>query len=101
MDNLRWASFKNNFLSDISKLANYEFLEELCLSGNEISRIEKLTELSYLTKLDVSGNRISTVANAEFKSLMYLCLEKNGLRTLRPFAKITTLLELCKCKIVT
>ncbi|KAI8896203.1 hypothetical protein BC833DRAFT_598395 [Globomyces pollinis-pini] len=94
MVKLRWASFRNNFIEDISKLANYLSLEELSLENNQISFIDCLSSLNQLAKLDVSNNIISTVENVPFKALMFLCLEKNQMKSLRAFSKIPTLLEL-------
>jgi Leucine-rich repeat (LRR) protein len=95
MINLKCASFRNNFISNVEKLTKYQNLEELSLESNEIERIDCLAELNQLTKLDVSQNKISSVGNADFKALMFLCIERNQLRSLRQFSKITTLLELC------
>ncbi|KAJ3322494.1 hypothetical protein HDV06_003038 [Boothiomyces sp. JEL0866] len=94
MDRLKWASFRNNFLRDITKLSRYSNLEELSVEKNEITSIDCLASLHNLTKLDASSNKISQVENASFKALMFLCLEKNSIKSLRPFAKISTLLEL-------
>ncbi|KAJ3312492.1 hypothetical protein HDV04_003092 [Boothiomyces sp. JEL0838] len=100
MEKLKWASFRNNFLRDITKLSKYRNLEELSVEKNEITNIDCLANLHSLTKLDASANRISQVENGSFKSLMFLCLEKNLIKSLRPFAKISSLLELCKLKIL-
>ncbi|KAJ3285947.1 Leucine-rich repeat-containing protein 9 [Borealophlyctis nickersoniae] len=92
--NLRWASFRNNHLTDISKLALYPHLEELSLENNEIETIDPLTSLTSLTKLDASNNRIEAVESASnFKSLMLLSLENNFLTNLKPFARMATLME--------
>ena len=95
--NLKWASFRNNSLQDISKLAKYETLEELSLENNEIESLNPLISLKKLSKLDASNNLISTIDAAEdFSSLMLLSLENNLIRNLKPFSKISTLLEFCK-----
>jgi Leucine-rich repeat (LRR) protein len=50
--------------------------------------------------LDASNNLISTIGNAEdFGSLMLLSLENNLLRSLKPFSKISSLMEFCKINI--
>lgn len=94
MANLRWASFRNNYISDVSKLSNYLSLEELSLERNQIENIDSLSQLSLLKKLDVSRNLISSVDNCEFQSIMFLALEKNKIKSLRSFSKMTTLFEL-------
>ncbi|TPX66556.1 hypothetical protein SpCBS45565_g04405 [Spizellomyces sp. 'palustris'] len=92
--NLRWASFRNNNLRDISKLAQYTHLEELVLENNEIESMDALTALKNLIKLDVSINRISSVECArDFASLMCLSLENNCVGCLRPLAELPTLME--------
>lgn len=60
----------------------------------KLKKIKPLTALQNLQKLDVSHNKISIIENANFQSLMFLCLENNEIKSLRPFAKISTLLEL-------
>jgi Leucine-rich repeat (LRR) protein len=94
MESLKWASFRNNYIQNITKLANYTSLEELSLEGNLIARLEPLTVLPNLNKLDLANNKICTIENANFKSLMCLNLESNEIKSLRPLAKTTTLLEL-------
>ncbi|KAI9104748.1 hypothetical protein DFS34DRAFT_575701 [Phlyctochytrium arcticum] len=92
--NLRWASFRNNSIRDVSKLAQYPLLEELSLENNEIESIDPLTALTGLIKLDVSINRISSIDCArEFQSLMLLSLENNSIRSLRPLTELPTLME--------
>ncbi|KAI9356534.1 hypothetical protein DFJ73DRAFT_623012 [Zopfochytrium polystomum] len=91
---LRWASFRNNNLRDVSRLALFPRLEELSLENNEIESIDGLAPLQALTKLDASNNRIATVDAAKnFKSLMLLSLENNRVKHLKPFAKMATLME--------
>ncbi|KAI8805973.1 hypothetical protein BJ742DRAFT_901172 [Cladochytrium replicatum] len=93
--NLKWASFRNNNLRDVSHLANFPKLEELTLEHNEIESIDCLTALHNLSKLDVSNNVIEGVPTAaSFKSLMHLSLENNSVQSLRPFSKLITLMEL-------
>jgi Leucine-rich repeat (LRR) protein len=94
MESLKWASFRNNYIQNITKLANYTNLEELSLEGNLIGRLEPLTSLPNLTKLDLANNRICTIENANFRNLMCLNLESNEIKSIRPLAKTTTLLEL-------
>ncbi|KAJ3337839.1 hypothetical protein HDU91_001371, partial [Kappamyces sp. JEL0680] len=94
LPNLKWASFRNNFLDDISKLANYTNLEELSVEKNDIASIDCLAALPVLSKLDASSNRIVNIENASFKSLTFLSLEKNQFKSLRPFSKISSLFEL-------
>ncbi|KAJ3014017.1 Leucine-rich repeat-containing protein 9 [Thoreauomyces humboldtii] len=95
MPNLRWASFRNNSLRDVTALAAYPRLEELALENNEIESVEPLTNLKGLTKLDVSLNRISSVECARgFQSLMLLSMENNLVDTLKPLAELPTLMEL-------
>ncbi|KAI8921751.1 hypothetical protein BC831DRAFT_475811 [Entophlyctis helioformis] len=94
MPSLRWASFRNNNLQDVSKLASYHRLEELSLENNEITSIDVLARLELLTKLDVSNNKISSVDSAaNFRSLMLFSLENNLIKSMRPFAKMSTLME--------
>ncbi|KAJ3035656.1 Leucine-rich repeat-containing protein 9 [Rhizophlyctis rosea] len=98
--NLRWASFRNNYLRDVSKLASYTKLEELSLENNEIESIDSLSSLPNLTKLDASNNRIGSVESAvvanatPFRSLMLLSLENNFLRSVKCFVKLGSLMEL-------
>ncbi|KAI8910691.1 hypothetical protein DFJ77DRAFT_470723 [Powellomyces hirtus] len=95
MVNLRWASFRNNSIRDISPLAQFGRLEELALENNEIESIEPLTALKSLAKLDVSLNRIRNIDCARgFQSLMLLSMENNCVDTLKPLAELPTLMEL-------
>ncbi|KAJ3333338.1 Leucine-rich repeat-containing protein 9 [Blyttiomyces sp. JEL0837] len=94
LTHLRWASFRNNNLRDVSKLTAYTRLEELSLENNEIETIDALASLASLTKLDASNNRITTVDTAgNFRSLMLLSLENNSIKNLKPFSKMSTLME--------
>ncbi|KAJ3265551.1 Leucine-rich repeat-containing protein 9 [Chytriomyces hyalinus] len=91
---LRWASFRNNNIRDVSNLMACPRLEELSLEDNDIESIDPLTSLLGLTKLDVSKNRISAVeCAANFTSLMLFSLENNLIRSLKPFAKMSSLME--------
>ncbi|KAJ3163656.1 Leucine-rich repeat-containing protein 9 [Geranomyces michiganensis] len=95
MVNLRWASFRNNSIRDVSPLAQFGRLEELALENNEIETIEPLTALKSLAKLDVSLNRIASIDCARgFQSLMLLSMENNSVATLKPLAELPTLMEL-------
>lgn len=94
MANLRWASFRNNYISDISKLLNYQNLEELALENNEIESIDSLSKLPLLRKLDVSSNEITSMDNVDLPAIMFLSLEKNKIKSLRSFSKMTSLFEL-------
>ncbi|KAI9334738.1 hypothetical protein BDR26DRAFT_866682 [Obelidium mucronatum] len=91
---LRWASFRNNNIRDVSKLSLCPRLEEISLEDNEIETIDSLTSLAGLTKLDVSKNRITQVdCAANFTSLMLLSLENNLIKSIKPFAKMPSLME--------
>ncbi|KAJ3065950.1 Leucine-rich repeat-containing protein 9 [Podochytrium sp. JEL0797] len=91
---LRWASFRNNNIRDVSKLSLCPRLEELSLEDNEIESIDSLTSLVGLTKLDVSKNRITVVESAaKFTNLMLLSLENNLIASIKPFAKMSSLME--------
>ncbi|KAH6567544.1 hypothetical protein BASA62_006015 [Batrachochytrium salamandrivorans] len=95
MVSLRWASFRNNNLQDISRLENYHFLEELSLEKNDIQSIDALGKLEFMTKLNASNNRISLIdCNEGFKSVRLLSLESNLIKSLQPFSKMTSLMEL-------
>ncbi|KAJ3168498.1 Leucine-rich repeat-containing protein 9 [Geranomyces variabilis] len=95
MVNLRWASFRNNSIRDVSPLAQFSRLEELALENNEIETIEPLTALKSLAKLDVSLNRITSIDCARgFQSLMLFSMENNNVDTLKPLAELPTLMEL-------
>ncbi|KAI8827030.1 uncharacterized protein EV422DRAFT_491205 [Fimicolochytrium jonesii] len=95
MVNLRWASFRNNSIRDVTKLAAFTRLEELTLENNELQTIEPLVALKALTKLDVSLNRIATIECAGgFQALMLLSIENNSITNLRPLADLPTLMEL-------
>lgn len=97
LTNLRWASFRNNSLRNVDRLAQYARLEELSLENNEIEHIDALTALKSLTKLDVSINRISSLDCAqEFHALTLLSVENNRITTLRPLTELPTLMEFCK-----
>ncbi|KAI8846431.1 hypothetical protein BC829DRAFT_398533 [Chytridium lagenaria] len=92
--NLRWASFRNNNLRDLSRLVLFQRLEELSLENNDIEHIDPLTSLGTLTKLDVSNNRITSIeAAGMFQNLMLLSLENNLVKNLKPLAKLSTLME--------
>ncbi|KAJ3126543.1 Leucine-rich repeat-containing protein 9 [Nowakowskiella sp. JEL0407] len=94
MVNLRWASFRNNNLRDITALTKFTKIEELSLENNEIEHIECLAHLPFLAKLDVSNNCISNLKlTHNFRSLMHLSLENNLVKSLRPFSKIASLME--------
>ena len=98
---LKWASLRNNNLTDISKLSQYSSLEEHCLENNEIESLDSLSSLRSLVKLDASNNLVATIEHAsEFKSLTLLSLENNRISNLKPFAEIETLLEFCKCQLL-
>ena len=94
LPSLRWASFRNNYLQNVSKLAQYSRLEELSIENNDIQSIDDLYKLESLTKLDASNNRLISVDTAgQFKSLMLFSLENNFIKSLRPFVKMNTLME--------
>ncbi|RKO93872.1 hypothetical protein BDK51DRAFT_18137 [Blyttiomyces helicus] len=93
--NLRWASFRNNNLRDITRLASCPRLEELSLENNEIESIDPLSSLTALSKLDASNNSIASIeSTSSFRNLMLLSLENNCIKTLKPLAKLTSLMEL-------
>ncbi|KAJ3196285.1 Leucine-rich repeat-containing protein 9 [Irineochytrium annulatum] len=95
MIHLRWASFRNNNLRDLSRLSLFPRLEELSLENNEIEHIDPLVSLLSLTKLDVSNNRVATMEiTGNFRSLMLLSLENNLIKCLKAVSKMPTLMEL-------
>ncbi|OAJ40643.1 hypothetical protein BDEG_24350 [Batrachochytrium dendrobatidis JEL423] len=94
MPSLRWASFRNNNLKDVSKLSKYRRLEDISLENNEIHSVDALSKLEYLTKFDASNNLIASVNTAaNFKSLMLFSLENNRVKSLKPFSKMVSLME--------
>jgi Leucine-rich repeat (LRR) protein len=94
LDSLRWASFRNNYIQDVTKLGNYLKLEELSLEKNTITELEPLTKLPMLTKLDVSHNKLSSFENIMFKNLLFLNLEDNQIKSIKTLSKSISLLEL-------
>ncbi|KAI8913666.1 hypothetical protein EDD86DRAFT_201175, partial [Gorgonomyces haynaldii] len=95
MPNLKWASFRDNYLVDIKRVVHYKNLQELNLEKNNIVHAECLTQLEHLAKLNLSNNQIEKLEwSPSFKSLMLLSIERNRIKSLRPISRIATLMEL-------
>ena len=93
--NLKWASFRNNYLKDISRLAALTSLEELSLENNLIDNVDRLGDLPNLSKLDVTSNRITSI-NGEFETLTLLAIGMNHITSLKTLSTLRSLMELCK-----
>ncbi|KAJ3090596.1 hypothetical protein HK102_003261, partial [Quaeritorhiza haematococci] len=110
MVNLRWASFRDNQIRNVARLAHFTKLEELSLEGNCIQSVDALGVLPLLARLDASNNQIASInvtisagaTNAvvgqhqqAFRSLCVLGLERNCVRSLKGFARMGSLMEFC------
>ncbi len=75
----------------------FKNLEEICVEGNEIDQVEQLCNLPLLSRLDANDNLIAGIHSAsEFKSLLFLSLDRNRIKSLKSFSTCKTLMELCK-----
>jgi len=97
LENLKWASFKNN---DITKIEGLEFcpnLIELLLSGNCISKLEGLNHLKQLEYLDLSNNNIASldgIAFDQLHELKYLAVDNNHIMSLHGLQNAPSLVEI-------
>ena len=97
LENLKFASFRDNDITKIEGLDSCVNLEELCLDNNCISKIEGLSKLVKLKRLSLSNNvitQVDTLSTYALTSLYYLSVESNRINSLLPFHKNTTLMEL-------
>ncbi|XP_053561219.1 leucine-rich repeat-containing protein 9 [Bombina bombina] len=97
LENLRWASFSNNFLTKVEGLEHCIRLEELCLDGNCITELKGFTQLVNLTRLSLNCNQLTNLDREFFKSLQHLhffSAEKNNISSLAGFQNAHALVEL-------
>ncbi|KAM4663517.1 LOW QUALITY PROTEIN: leucine-rich repeat-containing protein 9 [Discoglossus pictus] len=97
LENLRWASFSNNYLTKVEGLENCVKLEELCLDGNCLTKLEGISQLVKLRRLSVNNNYLTALDRELIDSLPhlhYLSAEKNNINSLAAFQKAHALIEL-------
>ncbi|XP_072284222.1 leucine-rich repeat-containing protein 9 isoform X2 [Pyxicephalus adspersus] len=98
LENLRWASFSNNYLTKIEGLENCVKLEELCLDGNCITKLEGLSKLVKLRRLSINDNQLASfdkIVMDNLPHLHFLSAENNKINSLAGLQKNHTLIELC------
>jgi Leucine-rich repeat (LRR) protein len=80
---LRVLHLENNFISDITPIKNFSFLEELYLDHNNISSIGDLTGLTNISGINLSFNQVSDMTDLlELSNLEYIILTSNNLTEL-------------------
>ncbi|XP_069063527.1 leucine-rich repeat-containing protein 9 [Pleurodeles waltl] len=97
LENLRWASFSNNFLTKIEGLENCLNLEELALDENCITNLEGLSKLTKLMRLSVNNNQLTGLDRQVIDCLShlhFLSAENNSITSLSGLQKAYTLIEL-------
>ncbi|XP_078516483.1 leucine-rich repeat-containing protein 9 [Lissotriton helveticus] len=97
LENLRWASFRNNFLTKIEGLENCLNLEELALDENCITKLEGLSKLTKLMRLSVNNNQLTGLDRQAIDCLShlhFLSAENNSITSLSGLQKAYTLIEL-------
>ncbi|XP_018417573.1 PREDICTED: leucine-rich repeat-containing protein 9-like [Nanorana parkeri] len=97
LENLRWASFSNNYLTNTEGLENCVKLEELCLDGNNITKLEGLSKLIKLRRLSINDNQLASFAKEVIDNLPhlhYLSAENNSISCLGGLQKAYLLIEL-------
>lgn len=105
--NLRWASFKNNFITKIEGLEKCTKLEELTLENNLIQSLTGLENLENLRKLNLNNNEIIYYDDLHNKydlatknwelnlnRLTYLSISNNLLSSIKFVQKLPSLIEL-------
>ncbi|KAM8921171.1 leucine-rich repeat-containing protein 9 [Pelodytes ibericus] len=97
LENLRWASFSNNYMTKIEGLERCINLEELCLDGNCITKLEGLSKLTKLRQLSINNNRLMCFDKEvidKLSHLHFLSAENNSITSLAGLQKAFALLEL-------
>ncbi|KAG8561130.1 hypothetical protein GDO81_015257 [Engystomops pustulosus] len=97
LENLRWASFSNNYLSRIEGLENCVKIEELCLDGNCITKLEGLSKLVKLRHLSINHNQLTSFDREVIDSLShlhFLSAESNHINSLAGLQRSHSLIEL-------
>ncbi|XP_044128325.1 leucine-rich repeat-containing protein 9 [Bufo gargarizans] len=97
LENLRWASFSNNYLSRIEGLENCVKIEELCLDGNCITKMEGLSKLVKLRHLSMNNNQLTSFDREvidHLSHLHFLSAENNHISSLAGLQKAHSLIEL-------
>ncbi len=94
--NLRWFSFADNQISDLSPLATLTQLETLYGWVNpELKDISPLANLTQLRGLDLGGCQISDIMPlATLGQLRYLNIRSNSIEYITPLKNLTELIEL-------
>ncbi|KAM5129332.1 leucine-rich repeat-containing protein 9 [Mantella aurantiaca] len=97
LENLRWASFSNNYLTKTEGLENCVKLEELCLDGNSITNLEGLSNLIKLRRLSINDNKLASFDKEIIENLShlhFLSAENNSISCLAGLQKAYLLIEL-------
>ncbi|XP_051003310.1 leucine-rich repeat-containing protein 9 [Acomys russatus] len=97
LENLKWASFSNNNLSNMEGLESCVNLEELTLDSNCISKIEGIARLTKLSRLSMNNNLLTGLEKHTFDNMLHLhslSLENNRITSLSALQKTFTLIEL-------
>ena len=94
--NLKWFSFADNQISDLSPLATLTQLETLYGWVNrELKNISPLANLTRLRALDLGGCQISDIMPlANLIELRYLNIHFNSIEDITPLRNLTELTEL-------
>ncbi|CAM3777137.1 hypothetical protein GCM10009865_50670 [Aeromicrobium ponti] len=94
--NLKELSLQyNQYIEDISPIANLINLEKLYISDNQIADLSPLENLNKLTHLDISNNNLSDISLvSSFTNLTYLHAAWNQITDLHPLANLTHLTRL-------
>ncbi|MEE6494039.1 hypothetical protein FKM82_017005 [Ascaphus truei] len=97
LENLRWASFSNNYLTKIEGLEHCVHLEELSLDGNYITKVEGLSKLAKLRRLSLNSNLLTSFDRQVIDSLPhlhFLSAENNNINSLAGLQQANALIEL-------
>ncbi|XP_077320515.1 leucine-rich repeat-containing protein 9 isoform X1 [Lithobates pipiens] len=97
LENVRWASFSNNYLTKTGGLEKCTKLEELCLDGNSITKLEGLSNLVKLRRLSINDNKLTSIDKEVIDNLShlhFLSAENNIISCLAGLQKAYLLIEL-------
>uniref|UniRef100_A0A8C5N450 Leucine rich repeat containing 9 n=1 Tax=Leptobrachium leishanense TaxID=445787 RepID=A0A8C5N450_9ANUR len=97
LENLKWASFSNNYLTSVSGLEHCMKLEELILDGNCITTLAGLPKLTRLRKLSINDNQLTSLDRNvidDLPHLHFLSAENNNITSLAGLQKAFVLFEL-------
>ena len=92
LNNLRWAEFERNQISNLAPLANLQSLEELVLIANNIADIRPLAGLTNLMYLELDHNNIANLQPlSDLTRLEVLGLVDNDIQNIQILSGLSNL----------